>query len=427
MEIPTLAPNTSRTKRQFEMGYRLVATNCIVRVIPLRGLSKQQAALCHFVREEAGRCWTDMLKAHIESRGGKWLSSVDLGKMFKGQYRLHSQTIQALAQKLEANVDTARELRKTEPEARYPYHRKQYQTAAWKESAIHRTSDGKLLLSNGQNVPALTLPVPGEYWDADICRAELTWRADHYELCLSIDTGLVNPPLRESGLVAGVDLGEINIAAVCTQAGDALVASGRALRSVKQLRNKRHAAYTALISRCKPGSKRQRRLAKSKGRAGAKLERQQRDILHKASRQVVEFCRANDVMALAVGDVRDIQDEVDLGAKSNQKISQWTHGQFVKYLGYKAREYGLQVGQIPEDYSTRTCSFCGGVAKHAPRGRVYTCPGCGAVIHRDVNGASNICSRALYGRYSDVQARTIKYLRPTGRSRAFDTGQCCLL
>jgi putative transposase len=324
-------------------------------------------------------------------------------------------------------VDTARELRKTEPEARYPYPRKQYQTAAWKESAIHRTSDGKLLLSNGQNVPALTLPVPGEYWDADICRAELTWRADHYELCLTIDTGLVNPPLRESGLVAGVDLGEINIAAVCTQAGDALVASGRALRSVKQLRNKRHAAYTALISRCKPGSKRQRRLAKSKGRAGAKLERQQRDILHKASRQVVEFCRANDVMALAVGDVRDIQDEVDLGAKSNQKISQWTHGQFVKYLRYKAREYGLQVGQIPEDYSTRTCSFCGEVAKCAPRGRVYTCPGCGAIINRDVNGASNICSRALHGHYSKVQARTIKYLRPLWRSRAFDTGQSCLL
>ena len=61
------------------MGYRSVATNCIVRVLPLRGLSKQQAALCRFVREEAGRCWTDMLQAHMESRGGKWLSSVDLG------------------------------------------------------------------------------------------------------------------------------------------------------------------------------------------------------------------------------------------------------------------------------------------------------------------------------------------------------------
>jgi hypothetical protein len=84
------------------MGYRSLQTNYIVRVIPLRGLSGQQESLCLRLREEAGRCWTDMLNAHIESRSGKWLSSVDLSKMFKGQYTLHSQSIQALAQKLEA-------------------------------------------------------------------------------------------------------------------------------------------------------------------------------------------------------------------------------------------------------------------------------------------------------------------------------------
>ncbi len=88
------------------MGYRLSHTNCIVRILPLRGLSAQQEALCLFLREEAGRCWTDMLNAHIESRSGKWVSSVDLSKMFKGQYALHSQSIQALAQKLEANIDS---------------------------------------------------------------------------------------------------------------------------------------------------------------------------------------------------------------------------------------------------------------------------------------------------------------------------------
>ena len=407
------------------MGYSSAATNCIVHVLPLHGLSSRQEAVCRFVREEAGRCWTDMLFAHIQSRGGKWLTSVDLGKMYKGQYRLQSQSIQALAQKLEANVDTARQLRKTEPEARYPYRPKQYQTVTWKESAIHCTGDGKLLLSNGKNTPALVLKVPGEYLEADLCRVELTWRADHYELCQTMDTGLLNPPLRESGQMAGIDLGEINIAAVCTRSGESMVVSGRALRSVKQLRNKRHSSLTALLARCKPGSKRYRRLARSKRRASVKLERQQRDILHKASRQVVEFCRANDVMGIAVGDVRDIQDEVDLGAKTNQKISQWAHGQFVKYLDYKSREYGMSVEQIPEDYSTRTCSFCGKLANHAPRGRVYTCSGCGAVVNRDVNGASNICSRALYGNYAEIHAQTIKYLRPLWRSRACDTGQSC--
>ena len=405
------------------MGYRTTHTNCIVRILLLRGLSTQQEALCKFLREEAGRCWTDMLAAHIESRNGKWLSSVDLSKIFKGQYALHSQTIQALAQKLEANVDTARELCKTNPEARYPYHPKKYQTVVWKAEAIHRMDSGQLLLSNGKNHTSLVLSVPQEYLSANIRRAELTWRADHYELCLTIDTGMVNPPLKESGQIAGVDLGEVNIAAVATEAGDTLVVSGRALRSVKRLRNKRHAALDALIPRCKPGSKRYRRLMKSKARASAKMYRQQRDILHKASRQVVEFCQANEVKAIAVGDVRDVQDGVELGTQTNQKISQWPHGQFVKYIIYKSAEQGMKADYIPEDYSTRTCSGCKRVAKRAPKGRVYICPRCGAVIHRDANGASNICSRARYGSYGSVPVQTIMYLRPLRRSRAFDTSQ----
>ncbi len=407
------------------MGYRSSHSNCIVRIIPLRGLSAQQEALCLFLRQEAGRCWSDMLNAHLESRSGKWLSSHDLKKLFKGQYALHSQTTQALAEKLEANVDTARELRKSDPAARYPHHPKQYQTVVWKKSAIHWLEDGQTLLSNGKNNQPLILNIPAEYLNTDIHKVELTWRADHYELCLTIDTGLVNPSRKQTGQVAGVDLGEVNIAAVVTEEGDALVVSGRALRSIKRLRNKRHAALDSLISRCKPGSKRHRRLMKSKARASAKIYRQQRDILHKASHQVVQFCQANEVKEIAVGDVRDIQDGVDLGAKSNQKISQWPHGQFVKYVAYKSAKYGMKAGYIPEDYSTRTCSYCNRKRKNAPRGRVYACPRCGAVIHRDVNGASNICSRARHGSYGLVQAQTIKYLRPLRRSRAFDTSQRC--
>jgi putative transposase len=206
---------------------------------------------------------------------------------------------------------------------------------------------------------------------ADICKVELTWRVDRYELCLTLDTGMKNPPLKESGQLAGVDLGEVNICAVATEAGNSLVVSGRALRSVKRLRNKRHAALSSLIARCQPGSKRQRKLMKSKRRASARLYRQQRDLLHKASRQVVEFCQTNNVRSIAVGDVRDIQDGAALGRMTNQKVGQWPHGQFVRYMSYKARQYGMRVEQVPEDYSTRTCSCCGDVMKYAPRGRIY--------------------------------------------------------
>jgi putative transposase len=407
------------------MGYRRADTNCIVRLLPLRKLNRQQQALCESLRREAGHCWSEMLQAHIESRGGKWLSSVDLGKQFKGGYALHSQTIQALAQKLEANVDSARILRLDNPNIRYPYRFKRYQTIVWKRSAIRWTEEGRLSLSNGKRAPALVLPISPEYVGADICKVELTWRVDRYELCLTLDTGMENPPMKASRQLAGVDLGEVNVAAVATEAGNCLVVSGRALRSVKRLRNKRHAALSSLIARCKPGSKRQRKLMKSKRRASARLYRQQRDLLHKASRQVVEFCQTNNVQSIAVGDVRDIQDGTALGRMTNQKVSQWPHGQFVQYMSYKARQYGMRVEQIPEDYSTRTCSCCGEVMKYAPRGRIYTCPGCGAVTHRDVNGASNICSRAKYGSYGCVQAQTVMYLRPLWRSRAFDTGPRC--
>jgi putative transposase len=137
--------------------------------------------------------------------------------------------------------------------------------------------------------------------------------------------------------------------------------------------------------------------------------------LHKASRQVLAFCQANDVKEIAVGDVRDIQDGVNLSTNSNQKISQWPHGQFVKYVAYKPAEYGMKAGYIPEDYSTRTCSCCKRRRKSAPRGRVYACPRCGAVIHRDANGASNICS--VHDMDRMVVSTDHMYLRPLGRSR----------
>ena len=407
-------------------SYRKAQTACMVRIIPLRGLNKSQMALCSSLRREAGRCWTDILHAHIESRSGKWLAAGDLEKLAGGMYALHSQTIQALAQKFDDNCKTARQLRKTDPEARYPYKDKSYQTVIWKDQAI-RVVEGKIVLPNGRKNPSLTLPLPAEYQECDIRKAELTWRADHYELCITIDTGILIPPQLESGKAVGVDLGEINIAAAVTEEGEGLVISGRYLRSINRLRNKRLSAYQSLIDRCKDGSKRQRKLLKNKRKASTKYERQQRDVLHKASHQLVNFCREQGVSQIAVGDVKDIQTGVHLGRKCNQKISQWPHGQFVKYLSYKARRLGINTDQIPEDYSTKTCSDCGYVLKNAPRGRVYCCPGCGARMSRDGNGGANICSRFLYGEYARVHINHLTYLRPLKRSRAYDTSQSCSL
>jgi len=412
------------------MGHRESTTAVNVQIVALRRLSPEQEALCRALREEAGRCWTDMVNAHVASRGEKkWLSVDELEKQHKQKYALHSTCIQGLAQKLGANIATARQLRRAQKKnggeitARFPYREKQYQTVIWKENGIRWMGDGRLRLSNKSGDPPLILSVPAEHQDMDIRKAELTWRADHYELCLTIDTGVEPPEPAEGCSVAGVDLGEIHIAAVCTDAGDALLVSGRALRSVKRLRNKRLAAYHSRLSRCKPGSKRHRRWLKNKNRTSAILYRQQRDILHKASRHVVDFCAKHKITHIAIGDVRDIQNGVKLGSHSNQKISQWPHGQFKQYTEYKSRLIGMTVAEIAEDYSSRTCSHCSHVINYAPKGRTFSCPRCGAVIHRDVNGSANICSRFAFGSYGSVHPHTLMCLRPIRRRRAFDTGQ----
>jgi putative transposase len=202
-------------------------------------------------------------------------------------------------------------------------------------------------------------------------------------------------------LFAGLDLGEIHIAAVCTRAGDALLVSGRALRSVK----------------------RQRRLLKNKTRASANLTCQPRHILPKASRHGVNFCSKHPIHPIAIGDVRDIHNGVNLGSLSNQKISQWPHGQFKQSSEYKSRMVGMTVDEIAEDCSSRTCSHCSHINNHAPKGRTFSCPRCGAVIHRDVNGSANICSRFAFGSYGFVQSHPSMCLRSLRQSRAFGRSQ----
>jgi putative transposase len=204
------------------------------------------------------------------------------------------------------------------------------------------------------------------------------------------------------------------VAAVTTTRRHALVVSGRQLRACKQWRNKVHSLLQERLSRCQDGSRRAKRLLKRKAQVSAKLYRQQRDLLHQAARKVVTFCRTEGVSRIAVGDVRDIQTGVSLGKRTNQKISQWLHGQFARSLSEKAERLGMVVEWIDEAYSTKTCSVSGHVHSSSPRGRRFRCSGCGARVHRDVNGANNICSRAVYGCYSKMQADTVKYLRPIG-------------
>jgi putative transposase len=404
------------------MRYKQTNTRCVARLMALRGLSVAQLAQYQALRVEAKRLWTDLAALHSVARAhGRWRSAGGLERATKGgQYAPHSQSAQALCRKSAATVQMATALRKEElaepghVQTAYLHHPKRYQTVIWKDQALQILPKGRLRLPTGSQRPPLVPPPPSERHAANLRRVELTWRADHYALCLTLDIGESPPPVREEGEVAGVDLGRGNIAAVTTARRHTLVVSGRMLRSCNQGRNKRRAAWQKRLSRCQPGSRRAKRLLKRKAQLSAKLSRQQRDILHQAAQEVVNFCTAEGVSRIAVGDVRDTQIGVSLGRKTNQKISQWPHGRFARYLREKAARLGVVVEWIDEAYSTSTCSQTGHIQSSSPRGRRFRRFGCRAQAHRAVNGANTICSRAAYGRHSAIQADTVKYLRPLG-------------
>lgn len=198
---------------------------------------------------------------------------------------------------------------------------------------------------------------------------------------------------------AGVDLGEIHLAVAHTR-DKTVIANGRVLRSKRRYQNKVNAYFQRKISKCKKRSRRWKTLIKAKKRVLNKLDNQIKDILHKQTTKLVSILKQEGVKTVAIGDVRNLRQNVDYGKRANQKIHQMPAGQTRFMLTYKAKKLGMSVHIISEAYSSQTCPQC--LIRHKPNGRVYKCPHCGFKFHRDGVGAINIRHKQMYKEYVPV-------------------------
>ncbi len=80
------------------------------------------------------------------------------------------------------------------------------------------------------------------------------------------------------------------------------------------------------MSKCQRHSARWHKYRRAKVKRRARWESKVSDLEHKISRVVVEEAVRQGVKVIALGDVRNIGDGKRLSAKSQQKISQWSHG-----------------------------------------------------------------------------------------------------
>ena len=357
-----------------------------------------------------------MVKLHkyIRKRRWTWPSSGDFEKHFKGKYSLHSQTIQALIKKFFANIDTASELRRNgDLKARYPWRdRKHFQVVMYKASAI-RKHHKHLVLSNGKGVAKLKIKLPKQLPPGKIVGAELGFR----ELRLTVKNEA--DAIKSVGdNVVAADLGVIHLAAM-TDGNQAEVIVGRGLRSLIQYRNRRLAEFSRLQSKLKKGSRKARKLRASKAKMLARNDNQIRNLLHHASKQMVDFCVAQGAGKLVVGDCINMSKNARKRRKgsrrSNQMNSNNPLGQLLEYVKYKGKQRGVKLEKEAEQYTTQTCPKCG--HRHKPSGRIYQCknPECDFVGVRDLVGAANILNKSENGLIVPsyrLPPSTAKYRRP---------------
>jgi putative transposase len=390
--------------------------------------------LADTLNRESGRIYTGVLVEHyrILRHSDHWLSPGAGEKLndFLSGTILHAHSRDAAQQGFYKACKTAKAQKSAGMgQARYPYHRKIFRMTCWKNTGIRKQESVLLLaLARGKDPIRVRLPshltiLPAEAF----IEMRLVWdRAGRrYTWHSVIEDGRLPAEPPGKG-VAAVDLGEVHPAAV-TDGEEGLVFCARELRSLLQYTHKRLAEFQSVLSKKEQHSRRYKRMVARKTRFLARQKRKCRDIEHKVSRSVVNYAVARGVGRLAIGDVRNVANGVDYTKIANQKISSWPHGQVRRYIEYKAAAAGIQTVLENEAYTSQTCPNC--LHRMKPRGRVYCCPACGFVGHRDIVGASNLLSRYQFGKLGRLYPSATKYRHPfiTGKRSPVDTRQVARL
>ncbi|HEX6484026.1 MAG TPA: transposase [Ktedonobacteraceae bacterium] len=392
-----------------------------VRIYQLTHLSPSLFARLKAAQMEAAQCWNLCMQTHKQARmtHAQWPNQTELHHLTKGRFALHSQSVQAVFRAFLATIETTRKLRKEHPQMhmKYPWRTKCFSPVHWPAQAVCK-QEGRVILPMGKGRPSLVLPIalPEE---AGACT--LVWnRGFELHVCIEVPQAKDAP----GTVQATVDLGEIHLAAVTTTTGAALIVTGRGIRSLKHQRSKQLGKIAKKQSRCKKHSHRWKKLQRARNKVSRRAERRIRNLRHKATRAVIDFCSENQVGSLFIGNPHGVRNR-DAGRHHNQRMALWEYGKDIDYLTHKSKQARISCSTGSERGTSSRCPRCG--HRHKPKGRTWACRACGFTGHRDLVGSVNMHPLA-YGTHVEFP-RSFTYLRPgssRSRSSRADTPQRCL-
>ena len=348
-----------------------------------------------------------VLKTHAAK--GFWLSDSGLKKYLKfKEYPCHAHSVQAIIDDYCGARCSFFSNLKSNPTAKPPYKTSKFHTFTWRASGI-TYKRGKLRLSMGLGRDALYIKIDKKFDKKVPAKISMVYNpmTHQYEFHATYE---VKPQKSQpkAGRVVAVDLGEIH-PIVSFDGITSEIYNGRYLRSLSQYREKFKSKINHLLSRCQRGSRRWKKLKRTKNRTLNNLNTLIRDVRHKITSRFVSACKAKKVETIVIGDIKHIRQSIDYGPKVNQKLHQWAFGKITEMITYKAKAVGIEVDSQAEAYTSQTCPSCGHRKK--PNKRAYHCRKCKWQGHRDVIGASNILTKYQGWLFNPVVGAVVS---PTG-------------
>lgn len=390
-----------------------------VRILQLPNLPDSVRTGIRNGRMEAAKVWTRCRDLHLAARkdSTKWPNKDMLQKATKG-FGLHSQSAQMVCHAFLANIDTTTQLRRSgRKEIRYPWRDKLFYPLMWPSQAMSLEAD-RIVLPMGRGRKSICLPRPE--WLKAPTSCKLIWNGVCDELHVVAESEQASSAPGDVHVC--IDLGQIHLATVVTNTGEALIVSGRGVRSEKRRINKMHGKMAKKLSKCTKGSRRWKKLRRVRATQSGRIERRVRDMRHKATRQVIDFCVENKVGKLFIGNPDGVRRNA-CGRKHNQRMSQWEYGKDINYLEQKSNKAAIECFNGSERGTSSHCPECG--AKHKPSGRNWKCKACGFSGHRDVVGGVNMHPLAFAEKVKFPSLVDTTYLRPGQRLKRQDQQHGC--
>jgi putative transposase len=119
-------------------------------------------------------------------------------------------------------------------------------------------------------------------------------------------------------------------------------------------------------------------------------------FFHSLAKHIVEKCIENGVCRINVGKLAGVREDENGESKSwgrhgNLDLHGWAFDRFTSIVTYKAKVEGIEVVELSERDTSKTCCVCGREddSQRVERG-LYVCEECDAAFNADVNGAENI-------------------------------------